>query len=62
MSYSLFVLKVPLNTKQTNKQDNAPAHCACETAELLWNETQDFIKPDLWPPDSPDLNPVDYKI
>jgi hypothetical protein len=22
----------------------------------------DFIPPDLWPPNSPDLNPVDYKI
>ena len=24
--------------------------------------TPDFISPDLWPPNSPDLNPVDYKI
>ena len=24
--------------------------------------TPDFIGPDLWPPNSPDLNPVDYKI
>ena len=22
----------------------------------------DFIGPDLWPPNSPDLNPVDYKV
>ena len=22
----------------------------------------DFITPDLWPPNSPDLNPVDYRI
>src|SRR6218665_3282936 len=26
------------------------------------NETPDFINPTLWPPNSPDLNPVDYKI
>ena len=24
--------------------------------------TPDFIQPTLWPPNSPDLNPVDYKI
>ena len=29
---------------------------------LLAAETQDFILPTLWPPNSPDLNPVDYKI
>ena len=25
-------------------------------------ETPDFIFPDLWPTNSPDLNPVDYQI
>ena len=30
--------------------------------QLLQRETPDFIGPDLWPPNSPDLNPVDYKI
>jgi len=29
---------------------------------LLRREMPDFIGPDLWPPNSPDLNPVDYKI
>jgi len=28
----------------------------------LRQPTPDFISPDLWPPNSPDLNPVDYKI
>jgi len=28
----------------------------------LQPETPDFIGPDLWPPNSPDLNPVDYKV
>ena len=40
----------------------APAHRARETVELLKKETPDFIPPNLWPPNSPDLNPVDYKI
>src|SRR6218665_2022117 len=46
----------------TFKQDGAPAHRARETVEVLKKETPDFIPPNLWPPNSPDLNPVDYKI
>lgn len=46
----------------TFQQDNAPSHRARETVELLSRETPDFIGPYLWPPNSPDLNPVDYKI
>src|ERR1700733_915006 len=46
----------------TFQQDGAPAHRACETVELLTRETPDFIPSNLWPPNSPDLNPVDYKI
>ena len=44
------------------QQDSAPAHHAHDTIQLLQRETPDFIGPDLWPPNSPDLNPVDYKI
>lgn len=44
------------------QQDGAPAHRARETVELLQRCTPDFIPPTLWPPNSPDLNPVDYKI
>ena len=25
-------------------------------------DTPEFIPPTLWPPNSPDLNPVDYKV
>ena len=46
----------------TFQQDSAPAHRARETVELLRQETPDFISPFLWPPNSPDLNPVDYSI
>ena len=35
---------------------------ASETIELLRRENPDFIGPDLWLPNSLDLNPVDYKI
>ena len=41
------------------QQDGAPSHRARETVALLTNETPDFINPTMWPPNSPDLNPVD---
>ena len=44
------------------QQDSAPAHKARETISLLERETHAFISADLWPPNSSDLNPVDYKI
>ena len=44
------------------QQDSAPAHRTRDTIQLLQQETPDFIGPDLWPPNSLDLNPVDYKI
>ena len=43
------------------QQDSAPAHRARETVQLLQQETLQFISSDLsdlWPPNSPDLNPV----
>jgi len=44
------------------QQDSAPAHRARETIKLLQRETPALISPDLWPPNSADLNPEDYKI
>ena len=44
------------------QQDSDAAHQARETIRLLERETPVFISPDLWPPNSPDFNPVDYKI
>lgn len=44
------------------QQDSAPAHRAYETVAFLRRETPAFITPSLWPPNSPDLNPVDYKV
>ena len=46
----------------TFQQDNAPAHHARETVEMLSREMPDFILPLQWLPNSPDLNPVDYEI
>jgi len=44
------------------QQDGAPAHRAKETVKLLKTATPDLMPPTLWPPNSPDINPVDYKI
>jgi len=38
------------------------AHRAKETVDLLSNGSPAFIPPTLWLPNSPDLNPVDYKV
>ena len=35
---------------------------AKETVDLLKRKTPDFTPPSLWPSNSPDLYPVDYKI
>jgi len=44
------------------QQDSVPASRARETIELLTMETPEFIPPMRWPPNSPDLNPVHYKV
>ena len=44
------------------QQDSVPAHRACAKVEYLHQATPEFISPDLWLPNSPDRNPVDYKI
>jgi len=44
------------------QQDNAPSHRAKDSIKLLKRETPDFIGPDLWPSNIPDLNQVDYKV
>jgi len=44
------------------QQNSAAVHCAHEMIKLLKHETPEFIYPDLWPPNSPDLNPADYKL
>ena len=41
---------------------NAPAHRAGDTVEFLSRNTPDFISLLPWPPNSPDLNPVNYEV
>jgi len=44
------------------QQDNAESYRAKDTIKHLQQETLGFTGPDLWPPSSPDLNLVDYKV
>ena len=46
----------------TLQQDGAPSHTARNTIAYLRGENVTFIEPDMWPPNSPDLNLVDYAI
>ena len=41
---------------------SASAHRARDTIALLCREMPDFIFPDQWPSNSPDMYPFDYKI
>jgi len=38
------------------------SHTAWNTITYLWRQNVTFIEPDMWPPSSPDLNPVNYTI
>ena len=44
------------------QQDGAPAHRPRDTVTMLQRETPEFSSPEMWPPNSLDLNPVDYSI
>jgi len=44
------------------QQDGAPAHCSRHTVAYLCSHVPEFIEPENWLPNSPDLNPVDYSL
>ena len=44
------------------QQDGARAHTAKDTIKYIKDKMPDYIPPELWPPNSPDLNTVDYGI
>ena len=44
------------------QQDGAPSHTSNATQTHLEQVVPHFIKKDEWPPQSPDLNPMDYTI
>ena len=44
------------------QQDSTPAHIAKKTTDFLLEEKIDFWPRSYWPPNSPDLAPLDYGI
>lgn len=44
------------------QQDSAPSHKAMATQDWMAENFHDHITPNLWPPSSPDLNPLDYYV
>ncbi len=48
--------------KYTFQQDSAPAHKAKKTQQWLQDNVPHFCTPQVWPPNSPDLNPCDYYL
>ena len=44
------------------QQNGARSHPANSTIKLLQNKVPELLQPKDWPPNSPDLNPIDYGI
>jgi inhibitor of nuclear factor kappa-B kinase subunit alpha len=44
------------------QQDGAPAHTSHLAQDWIDQHSPDFIKKDEWPPNSPDLNPLDFHV
>ena len=44
------------------QQDGATSHTAKYTVDWMKENFPKFWKPDEWPPNSPDLNPLDYYV
>jgi len=44
------------------QQNGEPAHTARTTQNWLQTNCPDFIAKDQWPPNSPDLNALDYRV
>jgi len=51
-----------LNDDFLFQQDGVPAHRSRHTVAYLRSNVSEFIDPENWPPNSPDLNPVDYTV
>jgi len=63
--YVTIIVAVHFHSRLHNfifQQDSTPAYRARDTIALLRRETPDFISPDQWPPNSPDMYPFDYEI
>ncbi|CAM1314401.1 Uncharacterised protein r2_g2498 [Pycnogonum litorale] len=44
------------------QQDGAKAHTANASVAYPKERVPELLEPEIWPPNSPDLNPLDYRI
>ncbi|KFM77814.1 Transposable element Tcb2 transposase, partial [Stegodyphus mimosarum] len=44
------------------EQNSAPCHTSGKSQKWLSENFYDFTSPNVWPPNSPDLNPMDYFV
>ena len=56
------VVNYPDDNYYIFQQDNAPSHLCRLAQQFLQANTPDFIHSDAWPPNSPDLNSLDYYV
>lgn len=50
------------DVKVVFQQDGAPAHTSKKTQSWLSKNMPNFWSKELWPPNSPDLNPLDFSV
>jgi len=51
-----------VSTDGLSSMNGAPSHTVKNTINYLKTENVSFIEPQMWPSNSPDLNPVDYAV
>ena len=62
-SYFYIVVCGVVRTYEGLQPDDAPAHTAKKlTQDWIATNCSEFIGKDEWPPNSPDLNPLDYHV
>ena len=60
--YVIFANCLELMFTSFSQQDGAPAHCSRHKVAYLNANVPELIEPENWPPNSLDLNRVDYSI
>ncbi len=57
-----WITRVANNRPFVWQQDSAPCHTSGKSQKWLSANFYDFTSPNVWPPNSPDLNPMDYYV
>ncbi|KAL1130056.1 hypothetical protein AAG570_012999 [Ranatra chinensis] len=57
-----WIIRVANGRPYVCQQDSAPCHTSGKSQNWLSENFYDFTSPNVWPPNSPDLNPTDYFV